>query len=82
MTKPIAQITFSVDIEIEYDPFQGRTAKEFAEIVHDDLIDSLWEMRNGTVQGLFTDVKSVEVIGEWWTLPTFRAGMLLSNSKE
>ncbi len=61
MTKPLAQIKFLVELEIEYDPFQGRTPKEFAEIVHDDLIDSLWEMRNGTVQGLFTDVKSVEV---------------------
>lgn len=64
MTKPIAQISFTVDIEIEYDPFKGRTPEQFAEIVHDDLIDSLWEMRDGTVQGLFTDVKSIHVIGE------------------
>ena len=41
MTKPIAQISFTVDIEIEYDPFKGRTPEQFAEIVHDDLIDSL-----------------------------------------
>jgi len=61
VAKPLAQIKFSVELEIEYDPFQGRTPEEFAEVVHDDLIDSLWEMRNGSVQGLFTDVKSVEV---------------------
>ena len=54
MTKPLAQIKFSVELEIEYDPFQGRTPEQFAEVVHDDLIDSLWEMRNGSVQGLFT----------------------------
>ena len=64
VTKPIAQISFTVDIEIEYDPFEGRTPEEFSEVVHDDLIDSLWEMRNGTVQGLMTDVKSVYVIGD------------------
>ena len=64
MTKPIAQISFTVDVEIEYDPFEGRTPEQFAEIVHDDLIDSLWEMRDGAVQGLFTDVKSIHVIGE------------------
>ena len=63
MTKPIAQISFTVDVEIEYDPFEGRTPEESSEVVHDDLIDSLWEMRNGTVHGLFTDVKSVCVIG-------------------
>ena len=64
MTKPIAQINFTVDVEIEYDPFEGRTPEEFAEVVHDDLIDSLWEMRNGTVHGLFTDLKSVCVVGD------------------
>ena len=61
MSKPLARIEFTVSLEIEYDPFQGRTPEQFAEVVHDDLIDSLWEMRNGTVQGLFTDVKAVEV---------------------
>ena len=64
VTKPIAQISFTIEMEIEYDPFEGRTPEEFADIIHDDLIDSLWEMRNGTVQGLMTDVKSVYVIGE------------------
>jgi len=61
VAKPLAQIKFSVELEIEYDPFQGRTPEQFAEVVHDDLIDSLWEMREGAVQGLFTDVKSVDV---------------------
>lgn len=64
MTKPIAQISFTVDIEIEYDPFKGRTPEQFAEIVHDDLINSLWEMHDEAVQGLFTEVKSIHVIGE------------------
>ena len=64
MTKPIAQISFTVDVEIEYDSFEGRTPEQFAEIVHDDLIDALWEMRDGTIHGLMTEVKSVYVLGE------------------
>ena len=64
MTKPIAQISFTVDVEIDYDSFEGRTPEQFAEIVHDDLIDALWEMRDGTVHGLMTEVKSVYVLGE------------------
>lgn len=64
MTKPIAQISFTVDVEIDYDSFEGRTPEQFAEIVHDDLIDSLWEMRDGAVQGLMTEVKSVYVTGK------------------
>ena len=61
MTKPLACIQFTVSLEIDYDPFVGRTPEQFAEIVHDDLIDSLWEMRDGAVQCLFTEVKSVDV---------------------
>lgn len=64
MNKPIAQISFTVDVEIDYDSFEGRTPEQFAEIVHDDLIDALWEMRDGTVQGLMTEVKSVYVTGK------------------
>jgi len=64
VTKPIAQINFTVDMEIEYDPFEGRTPEQFAEIIHDELIDALWEMRDGIVHGLMTDVKSVYVLGE------------------
>ena len=56
--------TCLVDVEIEYDPFTGRTPEQFADVVHDDLIDSLWEMRNGTVHGLLTDLKSIHVLGE------------------
>ena len=62
VTKPIAQISFTVEMEIEYDPFKGRTPEEFADIIHDDLIDSLWEIRDGAVQALITDVKSVYVV--------------------
>ena len=52
----------TVDIEMNYDSFSGRTPEEFAELVHDDVINALWEMRNDEVKGLFTDVKTVRTL--------------------
>ena len=49
----------TVDIEMDYDSFNGRTPEEFAELVHDDVITALWEMRDDEVKALFTDVKTV-----------------------
>jgi len=49
----------TVDIEMDYDSFNGRTPEEFAELVHDDVITAIWEMRDDEVKGLFTDVKTV-----------------------
>ena len=49
----------TVDIEMDYDSFSGRTPEEFAELVHDDVITAIWEMRDDEVKGLFTDVKTV-----------------------
>jgi len=49
----------TVDIEMDYDSFTGRTPEEFAELVHDDVITAIWEMRDDEVKGLFTDVKTV-----------------------
>lgn len=60
--KPTISISFHVELEMEYNPFDGRTEKQFAEIVHDDLIDSLWELRDGEVQALHTSLKSVNTL--------------------
>ena len=51
---PTAQITFQVDVEIDYDPFSGKTLEEFSELVHDDLADILWELRQDETKGFFT----------------------------
>ena len=56
---PTIEIQMTVDIEMDYDSFNGRTPEEFAELVHDDVINALWEMRDDEVKGLFTDVKTV-----------------------
>ena len=59
---PTIEIQMTVDIEMDYDSFSGRTPEEFAELVHDDVINALWEMRNDEVKGLFTDVKTVRTL--------------------
>jgi|TARA_E500000318_G_scaffold99979_1_gene102344 hypothetical protein len=51
---PTAQITFQVDVEINYDPFTGKSLEEFSELVHDDLADLLWELRQEETKGFFT----------------------------
>lgn len=58
------EIQLSVEIEMEYDSFSGRTPQEFADLVHDDVINALWEMRDDDVKGLYTDVKKVTTYDE------------------
>jgi len=58
------EIKLSVDIEMNYDSFSGRTPEEFAELVHDDVISAIWEMRDEEVIGLYTDVKKVTTFDE------------------
>jgi hypothetical protein len=56
---PSIAIHMNVEIEMDYDSFNGRTPQEFAELVHDDVISAIWEMRDDDVKGLYTDVKKV-----------------------
>lgn len=44
---------------MDYDSFSGRTPQEFAELVHDDVITAIWEMRDDDVKGLYTDVRKI-----------------------
>tara|TARA_A100001011_G_scaffold345433_1_gene381141 strand:- start:2411 stop:2566 length:156 start_codon:yes stop_codon:yes gene_type:complete len=50
-------------MEVDYDPFKGRTPEEFAEIIHDDLHLALENFREEDVQGIFSSVESIEKIG-------------------
>lgn len=57
-------IELSVKIEMNYDSFDGRTPEEFAELVHDDVISAVWDMRDEEVIGLYTDVKEITTFDE------------------
>ena len=53
----------NVEIEMDYDSFNG-PPQEFAELVHDDVINALWDMRDEEVKGLYTDVRKVTTYNE------------------
>ena len=62
MSKPILTVRLSVEFEVEYDPFTGRTPKQFADIIDDDLHRALNDFREDDVKGIFSKVESVEQI--------------------
>ena len=61
MAPPIASITFQVDIEVEYDPFKGRTPEQFADLIEDDLHSALFDFRENDVKSIFSKVESVQL---------------------
>ena len=62
MSKPILTVRLSVEFEVEYDPFTGRTPEQFADIIEDDLHRALNDFREDDVKGIFSKVESVEQI--------------------
>ena len=62
MSKPILTVKLSVEFEVEYDPFTGRTPEQFADIIEDDLHRALNDFREDDVKGIFSKVESVEQI--------------------
>jgi hypothetical protein len=62
VSKPILTVRLSVEFEVEYDPFTGRTPEQFADIIDDDLHRALNDFREDDVKGIFSKVESVEQI--------------------
>ena len=60
MDKPIITVKLSLEFEVEYDSFQGRTPLEFADIIDDDLHRALHDFREDDVKGIFSKVESVD----------------------
>ena len=42
---PSATVRFSFDVDLEYNPFTGRTLEKFLELVEDELFDVIQELR-------------------------------------
>jgi len=57
--KPLITISFAVDLEIIYDPFNGRTTTETGELLQDKIADLLFEL-TPDVQGVFTNITNVD----------------------
>ena len=56
---PTIEIQMSIDIEVEYDSFSGKTKEQFADSLEDDLHLALSEFREEDVQAVFTNVVSI-----------------------
>jgi len=57
--KPVITISLAVDLEIIYDPFNGRTTTEVGELLQDKIADLLFEL-TPDIQGVFTSITNVE----------------------
>jgi len=58
VAKPNIGLTFLVELDLEFDSFKGRSPKEFASLVEDDLCDVLGELRPD-VQGTYVVLKEI-----------------------
>jgi len=56
---PVLTVLFTVEIEIEYNPFKGRTSKELAVGLQDEIHDLIMEA-NPKIKGVFTTINSIE----------------------
>lgn len=43
--KPFVRVELHLSIEVEYDPFKGKTAEHFAQSLEDDIIDTVMDAR-------------------------------------
>ena len=59
---PAIRVFFAVDIEIEYDPFKGRTPEETAGLLEESVSDILFEA-HPHVLSTSAQVTNIEVLG-------------------
>jgi hypothetical protein len=59
-TVPVPKLTlsFSIDVEVEYNSFGGKTADEIADALQDELHDLLFELEH--VDGVSSTLISIE----------------------
>lgn len=58
---PTAVFTYTVDLEIEYNSFNGKTLEEYADLVQDDLEDCLWDVRDTVLESVSTAKVKAEI---------------------
>ena len=59
---PGIRVSFAIDIEIQYDPFKGRTPEEAAGLLEESLGDLLFEA-HPHVLSTSVDITNIEVFG-------------------
>lgn len=56
---PVLTVSFTVEIEIEYNPFEGRTSEKLAIGLQDEIEDLILEA-NPKIKGVFTSINSID----------------------
>jgi hypothetical protein len=56
---PMLTVSFAVDIEIEYNPFEGLTSQDLAIRLQDEIHDLIMEA-NPKIKGVFTSITAIE----------------------
>lgn len=59
ITVPKLTIRYSIELDIEYDAFSGRTPDDMAELIQDKLDDLLFEV-DPRVVGVYTTVMNID----------------------
>ena len=57
ITVPKLTVSFAVDVEVEYNSFNGKTTDEIAEALQDEMHDLLFELEQ--VTGVYTAYTSI-----------------------
>jgi hypothetical protein len=57
ITVPKLTVSFAVDVEVEYNSFNGKTTDEIAEALQDEIHDLLFELEQ--VTGVYTTYTSI-----------------------
>ncbi len=56
---PKLTVSFAVDLEVDYDPFGGKTPQQIAESLQDEMDDLLFEA-SPAVHGVFTTITATQ----------------------
>jgi hypothetical protein len=62
VSAPGIRVSFAVDIEIQYDPFKGRTPEETARLLEESVNDILFEAHPHVLL-TSTQITNIEVFG-------------------
>lgn len=62
--KPVANVRISLEIEVFYDSFQGRTLAEFGDLLDQEMHECLNDFRLEDVVSICSKVESVDLINE------------------
>ena len=56
---PHLNITLSIDLEVEYNPFKGKTEEEYAKSLENDLAEILFEI-SPNVKNVYTSIVAID----------------------